>query len=171
MIYMIAFLAGALLLAIRPTLGYYRYKKLYEDLRRQHTAEKNELLQKQHALSDQLRRSLEKIRELRAMIDQPPPSLPAPSLSIPELRRAIWGDFFAEYGHSFATTTPEQQKLIHYPSLNPDSVYFTPAGKSYHSVRYCYTLDASREILSGPLQAAKDRRLHPCSKCVSPDDQ
>lgn len=88
--------------------------------------------------------------------------------SYSEERIRIWGDFFKRYGRILGTLNEDQQRLIHYPSLDPYEVYYSSSGRAYHAVDYCYTLDKSFDIVSCSLEEAKKMKLHPCSKCVQP---
>lgn len=85
------------------------------------------------------------------------------------IRKETWGDFFKYYGRVRCTLKPYQQKMIHYPDLSPEAVYYTSSGRAYHSVDWCYTLDDSIKVENCTLEEAKEMKLHPCSKCVSPD--
>ena len=60
--------------------------------------------------------------------------------------------------------SPEQRSLIKYPSVNPARVYHTPAGRSYHSVPWCHTINGNCTPI--PLEDAKKKHYLPCSKCV-----
>lgn len=67
----------------------------------------------------------------------------------------------------YDTLSEDEQKLVNYPILNEEEVFWTPNGKSYHSVDWCYTLENSKTILSGTLdEAIKAGKSDPCSKCV-----
>ena len=83
-------------------------------------------------------------------------------------KKEIWGDLVkSEGGYVYNTLTSEQQSLVNYPKLNKDKVYWTPNGKSYHAVDYCYTLSRSKIILNGTLERAMSLgKYDPCSKCV-----
>lgn len=84
------------------------------------------------------------------------------------LREKTWGDLFRVYRHVYGTLTPDQEKLVKYPELDPCEVFFAPNSKSFHAVDWCYTIESSAEIGFCSLDEAKSRKLKPCSKCVSP---
>ena len=83
-------------------------------------------------------------------------------------RESTWGELFDRYGVVYDTLTSYQKSLINYPKLNTSCVYYVKSGKSYHSVKWCYTLSRSKEILSSSYSSARSRGLSPCSKCVDP---
>jgi hypothetical protein len=80
----------------------------------------------------------------------------------------VWGDLEeSEGGLVFDTLTGEQQDMVNYPKLDENKVYWTPGGKSYHSVDWCYTLSRSKEVFSGTIEEAiRNGKADPCSKCV-----
>lgn len=88
--------------------------------------------------------------------------------SEPSTPEEVWGDLEAAEGErEWDTLSEEQQELVDYPEFDEDSVYWTPNGKSYHSIEWCYTLERSDEIINGTLDEAFDEgKDDPCSKCV-----
>ena len=92
----------------------------------------------------------------------------SPNLRSEPQKQEIWGDLVErEGGYVYNTLIPEQQNLVNYPKLDKSKVYWTPNGKSYHAVDYCYTLSRSKEIISGTLERAFSLgKYDPCSKCV-----
>lgn len=80
-----------------------------------------------------------------------------------------WGELEEENGGElvYDTLTEEQQDLVNYPELDKSKVYWTPNGKCYHSVDWCYTLAESEDIRCGTLEEAiAEGKSDPCSKCV-----
>lgn len=86
----------------------------------------------------------------------------------PDTPEEVWGELIEQEGdYVWDTLTAEQQKLINYPDLDKDNVYWVSKGKSYHSIEWCYTLSKSDTILNGTLEEAFDEgKSDPCSKCV-----
>lgn len=80
----------------------------------------------------------------------------------------VWGELEAAEGErEWDTLSAEQQELVDYPEFDEDNVYWTPNGKSYHSIEWCYTLEKSKEVINGTLDEAFDEgKDDPCSKCV-----
>lgn len=79
----------------------------------------------------------------------------------------VWGDLTREYGDIiFEALTADQRKLVHYPPLDTDCVYYVKSSKSYHSLDWCYTLLSSKEVFSATYAEAVSNHLLPCSKCV-----
>ena len=81
---------------------------------------------------------------------------------------STWGKLIKHNGGELVwdSLTDEQRELVNYPYLDPDEVFYTPNGKSYHSVAWCYTLSNSETILSCTYDEAKVKELNACSKCV-----
>lgn len=81
---------------------------------------------------------------------------------------STWGDLIKSNGGDpvWGTLTEEQQALVHYPYFDKEKVYWTPEGENYHSVDWCYTLERSKEIISGTYDEAVGAGLDSCSKCV-----
>ena len=80
-----------------------------------------------------------------------------------------WGELKEANGGElpYETLSDEQMEQINYPELDPNKVYWTPNGKSYHSVDWCYTLSRSTDIRCGTLdEAIAEGKDDPCSKCV-----
>lgn len=79
---------------------------------------------------------------------------------------SVWGALLEKNNGEliYDTLTPEQQDLVNYPYLDTDCVYWTVDGMSYHSVRWCYTLDRSVNVFSSSIDSVINRE--PCSKCV-----
>lgn len=86
----------------------------------------------------------------------------------PDTPEEVWGELIEQEGdYVWDTLTAEQQKLINYPDLDEDKVYWVPNGKSYHSIEWCYTLSKSENIISGSIDEAIEKgKTDPCSKCV-----
>lgn len=80
----------------------------------------------------------------------------------------VWGDLHASVGGvAFSTLTDAQRKLVNFPDVDYNKVYYTPSGKSYHSTDMCYTLLRSKEIRSGTFtDAILGGHGSGCSKCV-----
>jgi len=83
----------------------------------------------------------------------------------PNTPREVWGDLEEHEGRRiWDTLTLEQQALVNYPKFDRDCVYWVSNGKSYHSVKWCYTLNRSKNIQSGSLEEAiKAGKTDPCS--------
>lgn len=86
----------------------------------------------------------------------------------PDTPEEVWGELEdSEGGRVWDTLTKEQQALVNYPYLDTNCVYWVAGGKSYHSIDWCYTLEKSENIQSGPLtEAIEMGKVDPCSKCV-----
>ena len=91
------------------------------------------------------------------------------SMTQDERIEAVWGDLIRANGGElkYETLTKEDQALVHYPPFDENKVYWTPKGKNYHAVKWCYTLSESKTILDGNLkEAVSAGKESPCSKCV-----
>lgn len=91
------------------------------------------------------------------------------STDITTKRDETWGELKANNGGElvYDTLSDSEQASVDYPPFDKNKVYWTPNGKSYHAVDWCYTLENSKTILSGTLEEAKNAgKNDPCSKCV-----
>lgn len=86
----------------------------------------------------------------------------------PDTHDEVWGELEdSEGGRVWDTLTKSQQALVNYPYLDVNNVYWVAGGKSYHSIDWCYTLEKSDNIQSGPLtEAIEVGKGDSCSKCV-----
>lgn len=84
-------------------------------------------------------------------------------------RSHVWGKLFSAYRHVYETLTPEQERLVNYPPFTPQKVFYASSSKSYHAVKWCYTLEKSFDIDFCSAAEAKACGLKPCSKCVAPE--
>ena len=89
---------------------------------------------------------------------------PAQPSSVLEENRQIAADAFDAYqdGEDYwDAVRPNLQPL------DPNSVYYVPKGKSYHSTDECVALLNSNTIINGTLEeACLAGKSDPCSKCV-----
>lgn len=86
----------------------------------------------------------------------------------PDTYEEVWGNLEqSEGGIVWNELTEEQQSEVNYPTLDENSVYWTPKGGSYHSIDWCYTLSKSKKIINGTIdEAINNGKDNPCSKCV-----
>lgn len=86
----------------------------------------------------------------------------------PDTYQEVWGDLEKhEGGAVWGTLTSDQQSYVNYPKFDKNLVYWTPGGKSYHAIDWCYTLEKSETIVSGAFgDAIEAGKTDPCSKCV-----
>lgn len=86
--------------------------------------------------------------------------------SIHDLRFETWGSILQRHGADRYNLSDKDYASLHYPTLNPDAVYYAAAtGKCYHSVPWCYTLDTAARVYKAPLREVEND-YRPCSFCV-----
>ena len=95
---------------------------------------------------------------------QTPEATPSPSLSVREENEAIARDANEQYSQGEDYWDSVKSNI---QTLDINSVFWVPKGKSYHSTKDCVALFNSTQIINGTLeQACEKGKTDPCSKCV-----
>ena len=89
---------------------------------------------------------------------------------------AVWGEMVDYYGEYIeGELTFDEQTMVNFPAVDRSKVFWIDSGVFYHSITWCYGLEADiedtgdDEIMSGSSSKAVIAGMTACSKCIGTD--